>query len=65
MASANQLKTLIKSHISRNENQFYAVVMQIAAHEAKAGHGKLAQELRDMIDTTEMTMPIKKKHTNE
>ena len=50
MASADQLKALVKSHISRDDNQFYSVAMQVAAHEAKAGHGKLAEELRDMID---------------
>lgn len=50
MASADQLKALVKSHISRDDNQFYSVAMQVAAHEAKVGHGKLAEELRDMID---------------
>ena len=50
MASAEQLKALIKSHINRDEGQFYSVAMQVAAHEAKLGHGNLAVELRDMID---------------
>lgn len=50
MASAEQLKALVKSHISRDDGQFYSVAMQVAAHEAKVGHGKLAEELRDMID---------------
>ncbi|SHI25216.1 AAA family ATPase [Pollutimonas bauzanensis] len=50
MASAEQLKALVKSHISRDDRQFYSVAMQVAAHEAKVGHGKLAEELRDMID---------------
>lgn len=50
MASAEQLKALIKSHINRDEGQFYSVAMQVAAHEAKLGHGNLAMELRDMID---------------
>lgn len=50
MASAEQLKALIKSHISRDEGQFYSVAMQVAAYEAKRGHGNLAMELRDMID---------------
>ena len=50
MASAEQLKALIKSHISRDEGQFYSVAMQVAAYEAKMGHGNLAMELRDMID---------------
>lgn len=27
-----------------------SIAMQVAAHEAKLGHGKLAEELRDMID---------------
>lgn len=50
MASADQLKALVKSHIARDDGQFYSVAMQVAAHEAKVGHGKLAEELRDMID---------------
>lgn len=52
MASAEQLKALIKSHIDRDDGQFYSVAMQMAAHEAKLGHGKFAEELRDMIDAS-------------
>jgi SpoVK/Ycf46/Vps4 family AAA+-type ATPase len=51
VASSDQLKALIKSHISRDDGQFLSVAMQVAAHEAKLGHGKLAEELRDMIDS--------------
>ena len=51
MASSEQLKALIKSHISRDDGHFYSVAMQMAAHEARLGHGKLAEELRDMIDS--------------
>jgi len=50
VASSDQLKALIKSHISRDDGQFLSVAMQVAAHEAKLGHGKLAMELREMID---------------
>jgi SpoVK/Ycf46/Vps4 family AAA+-type ATPase len=50
VASSEQLKALIKSHISRDDGHFYSVAMQMAAHEAKLGHGKLAEELRGMID---------------
>jgi len=50
MASAEQLKALVKSFIERDDRQFYSVAMQVAAHEAKAGHGRLAEDLRDMID---------------
>ncbi len=51
MASSDQLKALIKSHANRDDEQFYSIAMQVAAHEAKLGHGKLAIELRDMIDS--------------
>ena len=49
MASSEQLKALIKSHISRDDGHFYSVAMQVAAHEAKLGHGKLAEELRGLL----------------
>ena len=50
MASANQLIALLKSHAQRDDERFYSVVMQLAAHEAKIGHGKLAEELRALMD---------------
>jgi len=50
VASAEQLKALIKSHISRDDGHFYSVAMQVAAHEAKQGHGRLAEELLTLLD---------------
>ncbi len=50
MASADQLKALLKSHLEGDEQRFYSVAMQVAAHEAKRGHGKLAEELRALVD---------------
>jgi len=50
MASAEQIKALIKSHLNGDDSHFYSVAMQMAAHEAKLGHGKLAQEIRALID---------------
>lgn len=50
MAIANQLKALLKSHVERDDERFYSIAMQLAAHEAKIGHGKLAEELRDLVD---------------
>jgi len=50
VASADQLKALLKSHLEGDDDRFFSVAMQVAAHEAKLGHGKLAQELRAMID---------------
>lgn len=50
MASADQIKALVKSHIDGDNALFYSIAMQLAAHEAKVGHGKLAIELRNLID---------------
>ncbi len=50
MASADQLKALLQSHLEGDDQRFFSIAMQVAAHEAKLGHGKLAEELRAMID---------------
>lgn len=50
MASAEQLKALLTSHIEGDDQRFFSVAMQVAAQEAKLGHGKLADELRILID---------------
>lgn len=50
MASASQLKALLKSHLEGDDERFYTVAMQVAAHEAKLGHGKVAEELRTLVD---------------
>jgi hypothetical protein len=42
---------LLRSHIAGDEQQFLSVATQLAAHEARQGHGKLAQELRELIDS--------------
>lgn len=54
MASADQLKALLQSHLEGDENRFYSVAMQVAAHEAKRGHGKLAEELRALVDQAKL-----------
>ena len=50
MPSADQVKALIASLSEGDEAQFYSIAMQIAAHEARSGHGKFAEELRALID---------------
>lgn len=50
MANANQLKALLQSHLEGDDSRFYSVAMQVAAHEAKRGHGKLAEEIRALVD---------------
>ncbi len=50
MATAEQLKALIKSHFSNDRERFYTISLQLAAHESKQGHTALAKTIRDIID---------------
>ncbi|WP_298627690.1 AAA family ATPase [uncultured Legionella sp.] len=50
MATAEQIKALIKSHAGRDDSHFYSVAMQMAAQAARQGHSRLANELRILID---------------
>jgi len=57
MATAKQLRALVKSYGEKDDEHFYAVAMQLAAHEARLGHGKLARELRTLIDDARARRP--------
>ena len=57
MATANQLKTLIKSHFDDNSEKFNTVALQIAAYEAKLGHIILANDIRKIIDAEKFNKP--------
>jgi len=50
MATAEQLKALLKSHVAGDDEQFRAIALQIAALNAKKGNKELAQELRALLD---------------
>ncbi|WP_368875354.1 AAA family ATPase [Proteus penneri] len=55
MASANQLKLLIKSHLNKDNRKFLTTVLQIAAHEAKIGHANFANELRGLVEKAKLS----------
>ncbi len=59
MATAEHIKTLIRSKFSEDPERFQAIALQVAAHEARQGHKALAQDIRDIID-----MERKKKSPN-
>ena len=50
MATAEQIKSLVKAYADCNDEKFKTVVLQIAAHEAKLGHDNLARDLKKQID---------------
>ncbi|MFT6877586.1 MAG: hypothetical protein ACI9XK_003417 [Granulosicoccus sp.] len=50
-ATVHQILSLLKSHVEGDDEQLYAVALQIAAAEARRGrHGK-AEELRSLVET--------------
>ena len=50
MATAEQVKALLKSHAEGDETRFYSVALQVAAHAARTGKANYAQELRNLVD---------------
>jgi len=52
MATADQLKSLVKAHIDQDDERFKTVVLQIAAAEARQGHTTIARELKELLEKT-------------
>ena len=50
MATADQVKALLRSYSEGNSDHFVSVALQIAARAARGGKGMLARELRDLVD---------------
>lgn len=58
MATNAQLKALVQSHGDRDDSQFYAVAMQVAAKAARGGQSRFARELRDLVDELRKREPV-------
>jgi ATPase len=50
MATADQMRSLVKAYVDHDDARFKTIVLQIAAHEAKLGHDTVARELKTQID---------------
>jgi SpoVK/Ycf46/Vps4 family AAA+-type ATPase len=55
MATAEQIKAMIESYAAGDEPRFLAIAMQVAALEARHGHVRAANEIREMIDKAKET----------
>src|SRR5690625_1714857 len=64
MATADQIKSLIRSHYAENEEHFNSIVLQLAAHQARKGHTKLAREIKSIVES-EQIKRNKVLHINE
>ena len=58
MATADQIKSLIRAHNDNDNEKFKTVVLQIAAYEAKLNHESLARELKKMAEKLAMLEAI-------
>lgn len=54
MATAEQVKTLIKSYLGNERARFCTTALQVAAHEAMQGHQAVAKEIRDLVDSAKV-----------
>ena len=50
MPTAEQIRALIRSHADGDDARFYSIALQVAAQEARNGHGRFALELRELVD---------------
>lgn len=50
MATADQIKALIRSHWSDEPERFFTTALQVAAYEARKGHRALATEIKELVD---------------
>lgn len=63
MATADQIKSLIKSHYEQDQERFTTIALQLAAAEARKGHGNLAHDIKSIIDSSKKS-PLKVLTTN-
>ncbi len=52
MATAEQIKSLLRSHFDNDSERFLTISLQVAAHEARQGHIALAEEIKGMVEKT-------------
>ncbi|MDR3260099.1 MAG: AAA family ATPase [Fusobacteriaceae bacterium] len=60
MATIEQLKALVRTHFEADEEKFKSIALQIAAHEARAGHIVSAREIRDIVQSPKNNIKKKK-----
>jgi SpoVK/Ycf46/Vps4 family AAA+-type ATPase len=50
MATAEQIKSLLRSHFDNDSERFLTISLQVAAHEARQGHMALADEIKNLVE---------------
>jgi SpoVK/Ycf46/Vps4 family AAA+-type ATPase len=50
MANSRQMIALLKSHVQRDDQEFLAIAMEVAATEARQGHSQVANTIKRLVD---------------
>ena len=50
MSTARHLIALLKTHIQGDDQEFLSVAMEVAAREARLGHARVAEQIRELVD---------------
>lgn len=51
-ASGEHIAAMVRSHAAGDDATFYSVAMQVAAREARAGHHKLAENIKAIVEAS-------------
>jgi SpoVK/Ycf46/Vps4 family AAA+-type ATPase len=60
MSQSEQLKALVQSHRDGDDEHFYSVALQLAALEARKGHVRVAEEIRQLVEASKMRPRVSK-----
>jgi SpoVK/Ycf46/Vps4 family AAA+-type ATPase len=55
--SGEHITALVRSHAAGDDSAFYAVALQVAAREARAGHNRLADDIKKAVDASRASTP--------
>lgn len=50
MSTARHLIALLRTHVQGDEHEFLSVAMELAAREARLGHARVAEQIRNLVD---------------
>lgn len=50
MATAEQIKSLIRSHCNNDQERFLTIALQVAAYEARKGHSAVALDIQNLVE---------------
>jgi SpoVK/Ycf46/Vps4 family AAA+-type ATPase len=63
MSSARHLITLLKTHVRGDEQEFLSVAMELAAREARQGHIRVAEQIRELVDQARVKATLLQKRS--